>query len=430
MAGLDTSAFDAALKTVFGPRLVDELNSDVALYTKYQKGDKEMWEGRDTVEWALRVGRNEGFAYGRERGPIAEAGHQSYVPFKVPLRFGWARLNISGPVMKVSKTNKGSFKRALQSEYDGLRQDFIDDKNRILFHDGRGVLALVNGAGSNTTTLTVDAPGGIAGSTNGARYLQVGQIIAILNSTGTAVSSVRTVTAVSAAGTTVTLDSIISATDALDNGLIVRAPNLNVTSVNDTAFNKEPMGALGHNDDGTFVNNYFNVNRTAYPVMKSNVFSAVGALNLDVMQQAFDVAAQIGRGSPTEIWCHHSVRRAYLALLTANRRYLSTGGANSHDGGFKGNALKSEIEFGGVPLMVDKDAPYSTMFMMDWDGAVAWENTPGEWIDEDGAILARVPGQDAFEAVWRCYDNFSHDQPNKCARLDGINSSIVVAHII
>ena len=431
MAGLDTSAFDAALKTVFGPRLVDELNSEVALYTKYQKGDKEMWEGRDTVEWALRVGRNEGFAYGRERGPIAEAGHQSYVPFKVPLRFGWARLNISGPVMKVSKTNKGSFKRALQSEYDGLRMDFLDDKNRILFHDGRGVMAMVNGAGGGTTTLTVDNAGGILGAaTNGARYLQVGQCIAILNATGTAVSSVRTITAIAATGLTVTLDAAISATDALENGLIVRCPNTSVTSVADTAYNKEPMGALGHNDDGTFVNNYFNVNRTAYPVLKSNVFTAVGALNLDTMQQGFDVAAQIGRGSPTEIWCHHSVRRAYLALLTANRRYLSTGGANTHDGGFKGAALSTDIEFSGIPIKVDKDAPYGIMFGMDWDGATAWENTPGEWIDEDGAILARVPGQDAFEAVWRCYDNFSHDQPNKCFRLDGINSTIVVAHII
>lgn len=430
MAGQDTSAFDAALKTVFGPRLVDELNSEVALYNRYQKGDKEMWEGRDTVEWALRVGRNEGFAYGRERGPIAVAGHQVYVPFKVPLRFGWGRLNISGPVMKVSKTNKGSFKRALQSEYDGLRMDFLDDKNRILFHDGRGVLALVNGNGADTTTLTVDSPGGVAGSVHGNRWLQVGQLIAILNSTGTAVTAVRTITALGAAGTTVTLDAAVSATQAPDNGLIVRCPDPVVTAVADTAYLKEPMGALGHNDDGTYVNNYFNVNRTAYPVMKSNVFTSVGSLNLDIMQQGFDVASQIGRGSPTELWAHHSTRRAYLALLVANRRYLSSGGANKHDGGFAGNALSSDIEFGGVPFKVDKDCPYNTIFGMDWDGATAWENTPGEWIEDDGNILRMVPGQDAFEAVWRCYDNYSHDQPNKCFRLDGVNANIVVAHII
>lgn len=430
MAGLDLTAFDAVLKTVFARQLVDLLNSDVALYSRYQKGDREMWEGRDTVEYPLRVGRNEGFAYGRPRGPIAEAGHQSYVPFKVPLRYGWGRINIDGPTMKVSKTNRGSFKRALQSEYDGLRMDFIDDKNRILAHDGRGVLALVNGNGAGTTTLTVDSPGGVAGATNGARFLQVGQQIAILNAAGTAVACTRIITAVSTAGTTVTVDQAVSATDAPDNGFIVRCPNNTVTSIADTAFNKEPMGILGHFDDGTFVNNYFNVNRTAYPVMKAAVFSAVGALNLDVMQQGFDVAAQIGRGSPTELWCHHSTRRAYLALLVANRRYLSTGGANNHDGGFAGNALKTDIEFGGVPLKVDKDIPYNTLFGADWDGATAWENTPGEWVDEDGAVLSRIHGQDAFEAVWRCYDNFAHEAPNRAFRLDGINANIVVAHVI
>lgn len=430
MAGLDTSAFDAALKIQFAPRLVDELNSEVALYTQYQKGDMLEWEGRDNVEYALRVGRNEGFAYGRERGPIAEAGHEVYVPFKVPIMLGWGRLGVTGKVMKVSKTSKGSFIRALQSAYDGLRESFLDDKNRILFHDGRGVLALVNVASSDTTTLTVDSPGGVAGSVNGARFLQVGQMIAILNAAGTAVLACRQITAIAAAGTSVTVDAPLSAAQSVDNGLIVRTPNLNVTAVADTAFQKEPMGILGHIDDGTFVNNYFNVNRTAFPVMKANVFSSVGALNLDTMQQGFDVAAQMGKGSPTQIWAHHSTRRAYLALLVANRRYLSSGGANNHDGGFAGNALKTEIEFGGVPFKVDKDCPYGTLFGADWDGATRWENTPGEWIDDDGAILARIPGVDAFEAVWRCLDNYSHDKPNRCFRLDGINTNIVVAHII
>jgi hypothetical protein len=428
--GLDLTAFDSVLKTVFARQLVDLLNSDVKLYSKFQKADKETWEGRDHIEYPLRVGRNEGFAFGRPRGPIAEAQSQQYVPFKVPLRYGWGRINLDAAVIKVSKTNRGSFKRALQSEMDGLREDFTDDLNRIMFADGRGVLALVNVAGVGTTALTVDSPGGVAGTVNGARFLQVGQKIAILNAAGTAVTAVRTVSSIANDGNSVTLAAAVSAAQAPDNGFIVRAPNLNVTDVADVSFNLEPMGLLGMDDDGTFVNNYFNVNRTTYPIMKSSVLSSVGALNLDVMQQGFDVAAQIGRGSPTEIWCHHSVRRSYLALLVANRRYLSTGGANSHDGGFAGKALSDAVEFSGVPLNVDKDAPYGTMFGMDFDGAINFENTPGEWVDEDGAVLSRLHGSDVFEAVWRCFLNFAHEKPNKCFRLDGINSNIVIAHIV
>lgn len=428
--GLDLTAFDSVLKTVFARQLVDLLNSDVKLYSKYQKADKETWEGRDHIEYPLRVGRNEGFAFGRPRGPIAEAQSQQYVPFKVPLRYGWGRINIDAAVIKVSKTNRGSFKRALQSEMDGLREDFTDDLNRIMFHDGRGVLAMVNVASTGTTTVTVDSPGGVAGAVNGARFLQIGQKIAILNTTGTAVNAVRTVSSLASDGNSITTVGTNSSTDAVDNGLIVRAPNLNVTDVADTSFNLEPMGLLGQVDDGTYVNSYFNVNRTTYPIMKSAVFSSVGALNLDVMQQAFDVAAQIGRGSPTEIWCHHSVRRSYLALLVANRRYLSTGGANKHDGGFAGQALSDAVEFSGIPLNVDKDAPYGTMFGVDFDGAINFENTPGEWVDEDGAVLSRLHGSDVFEAVWRCFLNFAHEKPNKMFRLDGINSNIVVAHIV
>lgn len=430
MPQTDTSSYSAALKIVFGPKLIEELVTTCPLTDRFEKADMMQWEGRDTIEYPLHVGRNQGFAYGRERGPIAVAGAEEFVSFKVPLMTGWGRLNISGKVIKVSQSSKGAWKRALQNAYDGLRAAVLRDNNRIRFHDGRGVLALVNGAGGDTTTLTVDSPGGVAGSVNGARYLQKGMLIGISNAAGTSLTAIRTITAIGAAGTTVTLDQPISATQAPDNGFIFRFPDPNATTLADSALFKEPMGLLGMIDDGTFVNQYFNVNRTAYPVLKANVFSSVGALNLDTMQQGFDVASQLGETMPTELWAHHSTRRAYLALLVANRRYLSTGGANDHDGGFKGQAVDTDIEFGGVPFKVDRDCPYSTIFGTVWDNAMRYENPAGEWIEDDGNLLRMVPGQDVFEAVWRQYDNYAMDRVNGCFRLDGINTNIVVAHVL
>jgi hypothetical protein len=430
MPQTDTSSYSAALKIVFGPKLIEELVTTCPLVTRFEKADMMTWEGRDTIEYPLHVGRNQGFAYGRERGPIAVAGAEEYVSFKVPLMTGWGRLNISGKVMKVSQSSKGAWKRALQTSYDGLKMAVTRDKNRILFGDGRGVLALVSVVGADTVTLSVDSPGGVAGSVNGARFLQKGMLIGISNPTGTALTAVRTITGIAAAGTSVTVDQPVSATQAPDNGFIFRFPDPSALTLADSALFKEPMGLRGMIDDGTYVNNYFNVNRTAYPVLKAQVFSSVGALNLDVMQQGFDTASALGETMPTELWAEFSTRRAYLALLVANRRYLSTGGANKHDGGFAGQAVTTDIEFGGVPFKVDRDCDYGTIFGTVWENAMRYENPAGEWVEDDGNLLRMVPGQDVFEAVWRMYDNYAIDRPNACFRLDGINTNIVVAHVL
>ena len=204
---------------------------------------------------------------------------------------------------------------------------------------------------------------------------------------------------------------------------------MNITDVADTSYNREPMGMAGHIDDGTYVNNYHEVNRTTYEVARSAVIANVGALSVDVIQQGLDVASQLGKGRISEHWMHHSVRRSYLAIVTANRRYMVTGGASMHDAGFKGNALDEDPSFGGTPIKVDKDAPYGTWFGMDKRYFVNYENSPGEWVDEDGAVLSRIHGQDTFEAVWRWFGNFANEKPNASFRLDGINSNLVVIHV-
>ena len=54
-------------------------------------------------------------------------------------------------------------------------------------------------------------------------------------------------------------------------------------------------------------------------------------------------------------------------------------------------------------------------------------------MDEDGSILQRIgtgaTAQDAFEAIYRIWDNFSIEKPNTCFRLDGVTATVVVAHI-
>ena len=422
--------FAAMLKQVYRQMVLNLMNNEIALYNRFKRAPSEVWEGRDVIKWPLITGRSQAFGSGRPGGPLPDPQHTPTADMEVPLRFIWGSIGIDAPTMKIARSDKGSFARALDFEMDRFKEAYFDYLNEICWADGRGILALVNVAGTSTTTLTVDSPMGVAGSINGARFLQPSMRVAILAADGSSITAVRRVESIAADGNSVTLNSAVTAGQAPDNGLVVRCPSLLTTDVADVSYLTDPMGLIGMLDDGTYVNDYFGFNRTTQPLARTSVFPNVGALNMDVIQQMRDVIEQVGRGRPSESWMHHSTRRAYLALTVANRQFISTGGAADNDAGFKGNALDGKNpEFGGVPCMVDKDAPYRIWFDVDWKEAVKFPNTEFEWASESGAILKQVPGVDAFTAYARMFYNLCHGKPLACGRMDDINTNIVVAHV-
>lgn len=421
------SNFAPMFKIVYRDMFRDLLNSEVKTWDRWKRAENFNWEG-ETVKWALRVGRTQAFGSGRPGGPLPEPQFQKTTNMQVPLRYYWGRVGIDTPTIKTSKSNRGSYKRALEFEMDNFKVDFIDFMNEVMWGDGRGIVAVVNSAGAATTTLSVKDPMGINYGVviNGARFLQPNSRIAILDSTGSTVLAVRRVESVANDGNSVVLNAAVSAAQAPSGALIVRAPNLTVSDVNDVSYMRDAMGIQGMIDDGTIVNDYFGVNRTTYPITRSTVFDSVGGLNLDLLQQAKDVCEDIGGGKPTEHWMHKSTRRAYGALTVANRVFMQTGGGAS---GFD-LAYKSDLDFDGNPIKTDKDAPYRTWYGIDWHGAIRFPNTDFEWANESGATLIPLIDVDAYEARARLFFNQAHDQPNKCFKISGINTTIVTAHVL
>lgn len=419
----------ALLKTVYREMLSDMLPTETALYSRMRKMPSTKWAGKDTVEWPFRTGRTNAYGAYAPGMPLPESQHQPTASMKVPVRFEGGRIGIDTPTMKIASGDKGAFKDAWQYEMDMFKVDFIDYKNESLWGDGRGIIGLASAAGSDTTTVSVDSPMGYAGSINGGRFFQPGQRVAILNSAGTAVLCVRQVVSIAEDGDSIEVNLPVSAVQCPDNAILCRAPNLNVAEISKVSYNKEMMGMGGFVDDGTQVNDYFDVNRTTTPIARSTVIPNVGVLNLDVWQQLLDTIAQVGRGKPNEHWMAYDTRRSYLALSVANRNFISNGGPTNIDVGFKGNALDEDPKFGGAPLLCDKDAPYSRIISWDSRYGLNFELTPLEWADEDGAIMSRIDGVDAFEAVARMYGNFCYERPNCSGRLDDIDTNIVVAHV-
>lgn len=423
---LDVAAYDAVLKESYEKDIVVLTNSRIKTTELFAK-EEGPWEGRQ-VRYPLSVGRNQGVMFTSENGSLPDAGQQEYVEHQVPVRYCHGRIQLSIQVMTHSRSSKGAFKRAMDQEMRGLVRDLANDNNRTVFGSGLGIIALVNGTPGAITTLTVDAPGNVAGATNGARWLQKNMLIHFVNpSTGLVrAGAARKVTAIAAAGTSVTVDSALDLS-VTDNDYIVRAAKPSTSSVGNTSYNKEAMGLLGLIDDGTYVNILHNVNRTTYPIFQSFVLAAVGPLSADAIQRSIDVVDQIGEGSIGKFVCHHSVRRAYLTLSEVDRRYAGAD-LKSPDVGTTA-AKQGAVTFGDIEWIVDKDSHYGMLFGIDKSYFTRWVEKEGEWADDDGTILLRLQDVDAYEGRYRMFYNRSCDRPATCFRMDGISATVVVAHV-
>ena len=429
----DTAAYDAALKTVYEGGIRELIPTKVRLYNKFKERDAKDWGGR-YVEFPARVGRNQGSGFASERGQLPAAGAQQYATVRIPMRYQYGRMQLSAQVMKASQGSKAAFAPAMEQEMDGLIKDMTAEMGRAICYDGRGILALTNGDPGATSTVTVDSPGGVAGATNGARFINPGQRITFVNPGTGAVraSAVEDVVTVPAAGTTFTTGTTAVAAIA-DNDYIVKyhGAQADAGAIGNTSYNKESMGLLGLIDDGTYVATIHGVSRTTYPIFQSTVIGAVGAISADVIQRAIDLVDQRGDGEIDTLVMHHSVRRSYLASMDTERRYIS-GDLQRPDAGTVA-AKKGTTRFGGIEIMEEKHAPYGVIVGGDTSTWTRYVEVAGEWVDEDGAILDRIGSgatlEDSFEAVYRVWQNFHCEKPSANFRLDGVTATVVVAHI-
>jgi hypothetical protein len=413
------SGFDAALKDVYAGPIRNQLNEKTRLLDLFTKGDIEQyeWEGRQVV-LSLRKSRNSGVKATAEGGGLPIAGKQGYANLKIPMRFIQGRIELTAQVMKASRSDKGSFARAMDSEQKGLVDDLARQRNRMLAGFGSGTLATIS-SGANSATQALANPGGVTGTVNATRFIKVGMVVAITDSTGATIRGVQTVTAV--AEPNITLDASVNTT----TGDLVSL-GTNSLSSNESSFNLEPMGILGIVDSTTYVSTIFGLDRSqaANAFFRSNILSNVGAVLPDVLQRGTDNTEEVSGEVIDQYLCHVSVRRELLKLTESDRRYAGGSSPKNFDAGTEAGAFKTEYTFNGTPIKVDKDLPYGTLLGVNKSHLFWVPEVEGEWADDDGTVLFRVPNKDNYEARYRVYENYFSDKGDAHVRFDGITATV------
>jgi hypothetical protein len=396
MAGATLTTFDAVLKAQYPGSLIEEqLNNKVILLQRLEKDYDSVVGKNFTIP--LHYGRNEGTGARADGGTLPAAGAQSYKECIVPMRYIYHRIKITGPTIKAARSNEGAFVRAVDSEMRGAERDMRSSLNRQLYGDGSGILATC-GVTANSTTVVV-------GST---AKLRVGMPIDVLvtadgttstGAEGRLVSSITSATQFVISGAAITTDATFSVYLAGSRNL----ENMGLSGI--VSATDPASGAL----QGLAV--------ATYPWWKANILANSGtprAISEVLMQSAIDTTEQLSDGIVSAIYTSFGVRRAYQGVLSALKHYVNP---MELKGGYKA------LEYNGLPIIADKDAPTTKLRFVDESKLKIYRLSDTEWMDDDGAILSRVSGEDAYEAVLYLYQELGCHARNAMTSLDDITEA-------
>mgnify|MGYP001602469585 FL=1 len=159
------SSWDAVLKEFYEPLGQSQIENKTRILKSFGEADAPTVDGR-RILFPIHIGRNTGVMSSVENATLPTAGRQNYIDVHIPLRKIVGRINITKDVIDASKSNKGSFKRAMATEMDGLVRDISDYRNEVLCGYGTGVLADLAGTESSATSWQLKDPGDFVGTAN------------------------------------------------------------------------------------------------------------------------------------------------------------------------------------------------------------------------------------------------------------------------
>lgn len=393
MAGQNLSALSAVLKEDYLGPIREQVYLSHVLLNRLNKNEEDV--GGNEAVVPLHTGGNSGIGARADGGTLPTAGGQQYATAKYTCAYNYGRIQFTGPTMKASRKDKYAFVKVADSEVQGMTKDLKDDLNRQLHGDGTGTLCLVNTDPSGGTTLTVDTPS--------TMYLKKGMYIDIVDPSSTTAGDARANAAnllisSKTSNTAVVLSATIHA-DVADNDVVCRKGSYLLEMMGLKGI-VNTTGTIGGINRATAGNEYW----------KSNVYSNSGTLRkytLDLMQEAWDGAEEEG-GEISLLLTTRAVRRRYLALVRADGRFVNT---MKMDGGF------DALEYNGKPFVVDRHCLPNRILFLDESTLQIYRMSDLDWMEEDGSVLSRVSGTDAYEAVLYFYATMGCSAPNRNALL-------------
>uniref|UniRef100_A0A6H1ZDK4 Putative capsid protein n=1 Tax=viral metagenome TaxID=1070528 RepID=A0A6H1ZDK4_9ZZZZ len=424
------SAYDEVLKTFYLPAIQEQLNHSTILADLIDVNEEDV-SGKD-AKIEMQYGKSTGIGARGDGEALPAANYQKFIQATVPMQYNYGRIQVSGIAIAATRDERGAYAKVLDTEIKGIVTDLKDDINRQLWGAGHGLLARWRSGAAGTLTVQKKYRGNSAGgdgfgSTFGAKYMEVGDpltpVVATISSAtvGTYVVDATDIAPTVIVKTEADYDTLTitdpSVTEAIGT-FYIRFNNavasLGADGLAAGVNRKEMMGLRGivtdtDLDDITFNTGAFDGLTVNDPlqgiaadtytwfqaVVKAHAsgrYAGQRALTLNLMDTMFDsVEENAGKDyGPDLVLTTRALRREYADLCRADRRYVNT---MVLDGGWKA------IDYNGIPLTVDNDAIDGEIYFLSTRDLQLYRMSDYDWMNKDGAILSRVSGYDAYEAV-------------------------------
>lgn len=387
----------AELKNYYQGPIVSQFNDDLPILRGAERV-KKGWSGLQVVR-PLKTHRNQGIGATSDGGVLPAIGRQGVVQAIIPSAFNYLRFGVTGPMIKASKSDVGSFVRSAAYELEQGFKDLKADVNRQLSWDGTGTLARLNATVAGASSVVIKGREDVE---TALKFIDVNMVVDVVDG-GSVVASGITVTAITAgtaqsATATISLSAPISAT-------------VNASLVHSNSYLQEIKGLLYELDGLTTT--VFNVDRSANIQFQGNVNDMGGAqLTLDALQATFDSALLRGDGKLSALYSDFPTRRMYQKLLTADKRYVNT---IKGDGGFSSKD-QNYLEFNGIPWVADQSCP-QRLFYLPPEVIIMYILAEMEFADETGSMYIAQTSSDEFEVRIRYFAQLFNEKPAATAVL-------------
>ena len=393
--------YDDALRINYQPAIRAQFPKKSVLLNNIEKGDAKNIDATGRfAQITLQKAQHPSVGAKAEGKPLPNKSYSRLETTEVYIKMNYGRIELSGPVMRAGKSNRGAVMDAMESETKSVTNAFRNDINRQLAcGNGQGILALLNG-GSQTTTWTLDSVLGIAFATGAlgsatcpTKYITAGMEVDVGDATTYTTIDVT-------AATVTTVDSNVQITGSTlsgmdDNGFLMR---------HDAAAS-EMMGLRGIIDDSGQLDALQGITRSTAgngywksSVVDKGTAAAPSDLSESFMLEAASLS-ESNDGETSFILTTFGVRDSFAKILSADKRFSNT---LELKGGFKGLTFNDDI-----PVVADKDCTPYTMYFVDKSTLELYEMSPITWGDEDGSVLSRVQNYDAYEAFMYWYSNLA-----------------------
>ena len=334
-----------------------------------------------------------------------------YANQRVPLKYHYGRIQLSGQIIRDTSSDSGSFTRAVQSETTGIVRDLKNDLARQVYGDGTGVILVASGAKTSQTFPVA------AASKQQLRQLGIGMAIDIGSAAGTPADIAEgvVITAIDRSAKTITVSGTLG---TVANGSRISRAGSGGTGATQSELTglKAQVAASGA---------LWGIDPADHPDWASEVFTSAGAVSEDMFIEA-DQEVNLASGEMVNLWITTSaVHRGVANLLQGDKRFPGT---NELRGGYTGLDMSSVSQgmtgSNSVSMVFDKDmAEDGVAYGLTTSRWQCYSGSDWEFMQEDGAVLNRVPGKDAYEATLFAYKEVATDGRNANAKITGITVS-------